>query len=137
MLGGRERDRLHRPAPGSLSGAPQRQTQRAAPNLRHRPRRHHSGGPQGAQQLCQRQVRASRLQAQRQEMVTDSVGSPWRQTNKPTLKEGKHFWPTHAFLLTKQSEALVWKKKKKKRLIFLFICLQCVFETPDFYPMSL
>lgn len=57
VLSGGERDRLHRAPPGGLPGATQRQAPRAAPSLWHRPRRHRSGGPQGAQQLRQRQVR--------------------------------------------------------------------------------
>lgn len=113
VLSRRERDRFHRAPSGGRPGPSQRQAARAAPGLRDRPRRHRSGGAQGAQRLRQCQVRAREERRRRGEGLPWLTGDDTRKTNKKKTRGGALLAcpcsPLHA------EKSFVWERGKKER----------------------
>lgn len=134
VFGRGERDRVHRAPPGGRPGPSQREAAGAAPGLRHRPRRHRPGGAQGAQRLCQRQVRAREERRRRSEGLRWLTGDDTQ--NKQKEDEGRGLLlPKRFFTLQKNHSFGKGIKKKRKNeketslIVISVICISKIFTS--------
>lgn len=134
VFGRGERDRVHRAPPGSRPGPSQREAARAAPGLRHRSRCHRPGSAQGAQWLCQRQVRAREERRQRSEGLRWLTGDDTHKTNKKKTKVWSSSCPSaslHSKKIISLGKGLKKRKKEKETLLIVIsvICISKIFTS--------